>query len=164
MYSPRLCPAITEGVVPLCCCQTRHVATLAVSIAGCVLTVSFSDSAGPFCTSLHRSKPRISLASAYVSATKENSAAGIVLRFARIAGRQCSIAQSQVSASDHYDIGRLNDGIDVPERLGPLDLGYDVRPASLFAKQPARCQNPSAAYTRRAPPECLQEKHPDAPR
>lgn len=54
-YSPRLWPAMMAGILPPCCCQTRKIATEAASNAGCVCQVLFSSSAGPCCTSCHRS-------------------------------------------------------------------------------------------------------------
>ena len=54
-YSPRLCPASRAGIAPPAACHTRQAAISAASIAGWVLTVWLSRSAGPSVTSAHRS-------------------------------------------------------------------------------------------------------------
>jgi len=74
-YSPRLCPAIAGGIAPPCLRQTRQVATPAVSMSGCVLSVSAMASSGPSWLSFHKSYPSTSDASANVSWMSGSAAA-----------------------------------------------------------------------------------------
>src|SRR5690348_10923006 len=73
VYSPRLCPAMNDGAAPPATCHARQTAIPAVSITGCVLRVRLSPSAGPSCTSCHRSSPSASDASANVARTTASS-------------------------------------------------------------------------------------------
>src|SRR5208337_4358532 len=64
-YSPRLCPATESGFRPFSC-NTRHAATEAVRMAGCVISVSFSLSSGPSKQTCESLQPSASSASSKV--------------------------------------------------------------------------------------------------
>src|SRR6266851_272905 len=73
LYSPRLWPASQPGIGPPLSRHARQHATPATSMTGCVFTVWFNASAGPSVTIVHRSTPRIALASRNVRSTMGRS-------------------------------------------------------------------------------------------
>jgi len=73
-YSPRLCPATNAGVRPVAS-TSLSAATLCVSSAGCVFTLFFNSSAGPFQHRFESAKPSTRSAVANASSASGNASA-----------------------------------------------------------------------------------------